>query len=725
MVTIYRNIAEIDTPYHIGIATVLGRIKEGKSQDLIKKIRNEKDKEKRNLLKKGLPSICFSGEFTKRTDNNIKSHSGFICLDFDDYETRKDMLAAKDRLTKDPYSYAVFISPSDLGLKVIVKIPKDIDNHKQYFHSLELHYNDKHFDTTSKNISRVCYESFDPQIYINSNSSVWDKIEEKEYEPLNTNRTATIAITDENKIVDILIKWWTKNYPMISGQRNNNIYVISAAMNEFGVNQSLAKYILGGYAGEGFSVTEIHASVDSAYKRTENFRTKFYEDEVAVAEVKEKLKRGVTKKEIRSQLDDSNIDSDVAALLITRLDEEVKRNHFWEKSNKGIVKMIHIMFKKFLEDNGFYKYCPEGSKSFVFVRIQNNLIDHTNEQQIKDFVLNHLLELDDTTIYNYFANEVRFFRENFLTLLATIDVPLIKDDKDTAYLYYRNCAVKITKNKITLIDYLDLGGYVWKDHIIDRVFKECVPICDFKQFISNVCNKDADRIRSMESTIGFMLHGFKNPSFCPAVILYDEVISDNPEGGTGKGLFMEGLNQMKKMVKIDGKHFDFTKSFPYQLVSADTQIIVFDDVTKNFKFERLFSVITEGLTLEKKNQDAIKIGFDVSPKIGITTNYAIKGTGNSFARRKWELEMHPHYTMNYSPLDEFKKMMFTDWDDEEYCCFDNFMLLCLQGYLSTGLIKSSFVNSKIRDLIINTSHEFVEWCGEISGEKNHLLLSCI
>jgi len=222
----------------------------------------------------------------------------------------------------------------------------------------------------------------------------------------------------------------------------------------------------------------------------------------------------------------------------------------------------------------------------------------------------------------------------------------------------------------------------------------------------------------MESTIGFMLHGFKNPSFCPAVILYDEVISDNPEGGTGKGLFMEGLNQMKKMVKIDGKHFDFTKSFPYQLVSADTQIIVFDDVTKNFKFERLFSVITEGLTLEKKNQDAIKIGFDVSPKIGITTNYAIKGTGNSFARRKWELEMHPHYTMKYSPLDEFKKMMFTDWDDEEFCCFDNFNVSCLQGYLNTGLIKSSFVNSKIRDLIINTSHEFVEWCGEISGEKN-------
>ena len=36
--------------------------------------------------------------------------------------------------------------------------------------------------------------------------------------------------------------------------------------------------------------------------------------------------------------------------------------------------------------------------------------------------------------------------------------------------------------------------------------------------------------------------------------------------------------------------------------------------------------------MEKKNKDAIKIPFEKSPKIGITTNYAIKGAGNSFAR---------------------------------------------------------------------------------------------
>ena len=234
-----------------------------------------------------------------------------------------------------------------------------------------------------------------------------------------------------------------------------------------------------------------------------------------------------------------------------------------------------------------------------------------------------------------------------------------------------------------------------------------------------MCGNDETRINSMESTIGFMLHAHKNLSYCPAIILNDEVISDNPEGGTGKGLFMNALSKMKKVVTIDGKSFTFERSFAYQLVSADTQILVFDDVKKNFDFERLFSVVTEGLTLEKKNKDAIKIPFSKSPKIAITTNYAIKGAGNSFARRKWELELHQHYNKNFTPMDEFGKLMFGDWSERDWCSFDNYMIGCLQNYLSRGLQKSQFVNLKIRQLSAETCHDFIEWCGLLKGQSSN------
>ncbi len=715
-VTIFQSIKDTDTPFFRDVHVILDRIKDGAgaTKDLVKKIRLEKRKPERQELKKQLPAICFSGTFNKRTDASLLEHSGLICLDFDGYTKQKELLQDKENLSKNKYVFSVFISPSGNGLKVLVKIPADADNHTMYFNSLEKYFNSPYFDKTSKNLSRVCYESYDPLLFVNENSSIWDVIEEPEYTEVSRTRDkATIPITDENKIVEILVKWWEKKYPMNEGQRNQNAYVLAMAFNDFGINKSLASYVLNQFATDDFPIREIATTIDSAYRHTANFGTKYYEDEERINSIKAKLRRGVSKKEIRIQLQDSNLDSETIESVLTKVEEENAKQTFWDRNDKGVIKIIHIQFKQFLEDNGFYKYCPEGGKNYIFVKVTNNLIDHTSEKEIKDFVLTHLLELDDVGVYNYFADNTRFFKEEFLSLLSTIEIYFIADTKESSYLYYKNCAVKISKDTITTIDYLDLGGYVWKDHVIDRNFALCgvTGKCDFKKFVSNINGGDEGRIKSMESTIGFLLHGYKNLSFCPAVILNDEVISDNPEGGTGKGLLMSALSKMKKLVVIDGKSFAFERSFAYQLVSADTQILCFDDVRKHFDFERLFSVVTEGLTLEKKNKDAIKIPFSKSPKIAITTNYAIKGAGNSFARRKWELELHQYYTKEFTPLDEFGKLMFGDWNDDDWCEFDNYMIGCLTNYLKTGLVKSKFVNLKIRQLSAETCHEFIEWCG--------------
>ena len=561
-ITIFKNIKETATPFYRDVHTILNRIKEGATKELVKKIRLEKRKPERNELKKQLPAICFSGTFNKRTDSSLIKHSGLICLDFDGYTKQKELLQDKQTLSENKYVFSVFISPSGNGLKVLVKIPADAENHINYFNSLDKYFDSPFFDKATKNLSRVCYESYDPLIHINENSSIWDSIEEPEYNEVIVHKDPpTIPITDENKIVEILTKWWMKKYPMVDGQRNHNTYILAAAFNDYGINKSLASYVMSQYANEDFTLSEIQRTIDSAYERTQNFGTKYYEDEEKVNQIRVKLRRGVSKKEIRYQLEESHLDSETIDAVLNRVEEENSKQTFWVKSEKGAIKIIHVLFKQFLEDNGFYKFCPEGSRNYIFVRVTNNLIDHTSEKEIKDFVLDYLLELDDMSIYNYFADNTRYFREEFLTLLATIDIYFIEDTKNTAYLYYRNCAVKITNTDIIPIDYLDLGGYVWKDHVIDRNFILCSVSDDFyfKRFILNICGKDESRVRSMDSTLGFLMHAHKNLSYCPAVILNDEVISDNPEGGTGKGLLMNALSNMKKLVVIDGKSFMFER----------------------------------------------------------------------------------------------------------------------------------------------------------------------
>jgi hypothetical protein len=632
-------------------------------------------------------------------------------------------MSEKERLSKNRHVFSVFISPSGNGLKVIVKIPKDPDNHKNYFLSLEKHLNSKYFDKTSKNISRVCYESYDPLIYININSHVWDKIEDPEYKVIDKySSKPTIPINNEKKIVDILLKWWNKKYGIVDGERNNNVYILAAAFNDYGITKSLAEYIIYQFESSDFGLNEIKTTINSAYSQVQNHGTKYYEDEDKVNQIRAKIKRGVSKKEIRLQLVKSGIEDAVAESTITAVEEEESDKRFWVKNEKGVIKIIHYLFRAFLEDNGFYKYMPDGSKHFIFVKVTSYIIDHTNEEEIKDYVLGYLEKLDDLSIYNYFADKTRFFREDFLSLLGTVDVYFIEDDKDTAYLYYNNCAVKVTKTKKITIPYVDLRGYVWKDQVINRDFHICESFeCDYKVFISNVSGADKQTIKCLRSTIGFVLHAYKNLSYCPAIILGDENLSQDPEGGTGKGLFMTALSHMKKLVTIDGKSFNFEKSFAYQLVSADTQVLCFDDVKKHFDFERLFSVVTEGLTLEKKNKDAIKIPFTKSPKVAITTNYPIKGKGNSFERRKWEIYFSNFYTKEFTPLVEFGKLMFGEWNEDEWCAFDNYMIENLMFYLKNGLIKGNFKNVDINKLAINTNYDFALWCG-IIGDRNNKML---
>ena len=182
-----------------------------------------------------------------------------------------------------------FVSPSGNGLKVLIKVPADIDNHINYFNSLEEYFDSTYFDKTSKNISRVCYESWDNLIHINEDSEVYDKVKEKDYVEVDmSSKISTLPITDENKIVEILVKWWGKKFPMQEGMRNQNAYTLAMAFNEYGISKSLASYILNQYEQVDFTLKEIQATIDNAYGNVDKFKTKFYEDESAINMIKVK-----------------------------------------------------------------------------------------------------------------------------------------------------------------------------------------------------------------------------------------------------------------------------------------------------------------------------------------------------------------------------------------------------------------------------------------------------
>lgn len=201
MITIFKNVRDIKNPNFIEIEVALDRIKNGKSQQKIEAIRNSKDKKERSNLKSELPSVCFSGKFSERKDEALLEHSGFVILDFDHIE---DVQSFKTELTLDEYIYSCWVSPSGDGVKALVKIPKEPENHEAYYMGILGRY--PQLDSTSRNISRVCYESYDPEIYIAQDFEIWNEkgeLEDSKPAPVKPSQVDNI-FTDYNKVNQVL-----------------------------------------------------------------------------------------------------------------------------------------------------------------------------------------------------------------------------------------------------------------------------------------------------------------------------------------------------------------------------------------------------------------------------------------------------------------------------------------------------------------------------------------
>jgi hypothetical protein len=383
------------------------------------------------------------------------------------------------------------------------------------------------------------------------------------------------------------------------------------------------------------------------------------------------------------------------------------------KPNKNKLDWDFTKLHPFYTSRGYFIYRTSIDR-FVPIRIIDNIVKLVGKKELTDEILNFLLSVDGCQErYHQFALKKikEATSDDFLITLPEKQVHFRKDKHNAMQLYFQNCIVKITATNITTHPYTKLDGLIWESQILNREYiaSEISDKGDWANFISNISKADPKRVSALCTSLGFYLHNYKSAAYCPAIILNDEVMSDNPEGGTGKGLFFRAIAQFVKLFRIDGKTFSFDKNFIYQGVSPDTKLIFFDDVKKSFDFERLFSVITEGIAVEKKGKDEIYIDFENSPKIGVSTNYALRGTGNSHDRRKHELEITQYYTKKFRPDHEFGHMMFTGWDDFQWQQFDNYMVMCCQLYLNNGLIEQELINLPEKKMIAETDYYFLEF----------------
>lgn len=398
---------------------------------------------------------------------------------------------------------------------------------------------------------------------------------------------------------------------------------------------------------------------------------------------------------------------------------------FWDVDDKGIASINRGKLIDFLHTHGGFAlfYYDQNSTIFRIVQCKDGFLREASSEYMKKFIIDYIDSLPNSFDGGITPDDLkdlvlkgheRLFSQGLLEFLPRGDYNLLKDEVDTAYFPFRNGVIKITKDEVKLLGYSEVGRVVWKTQVIDFDIRVDPDIKDktveYGRFVGCIAGHDDDKYGFALTIIGYLLHKYKDPAKPYCIILAEENDNEAKGGGTGKGIFLTAISKLVNTERVDGKNFKLDKNFAFQRVGLDTKLIAIEDTRKNVDFEGFYSIITEGITVEKKNKDELFIPYQDSPKIVFTTNYTIINNGAHARRRQKTFEFAPYFGVEKTPIDEFGHNLFDDWDPVEWNLFYNYLFECCSIYLDRGVAEiGATLKVRRKHIKLKYGEDFLEW----------------
>ena len=744
MVSLFPQIKATTGGQSVEVEAVLESIRAGRWQREVEAVRRAESKTERRQLKMSLPYFTASGTFPgTRNDAGLAEHSGLVALDLDaDHNPGLDCAAVKAQLAQDTYTYACFVSAGGQGLCVLVPIPGT--DHAGSFRSLAAYYREHYGLSVDSlgDVSRPRYVSYDPALFLNPAACLWEDVEA---EPAKSRPTPPPPGGSHRRTSQA-------SYGEAALERAAG-KVLAAADGQKHVVLNKMSFLLGGVAASGFiSIEDARQVLQDAITRrgADDLKAAFrtIEDGLAAGRLKPALPHEL-QYHVRTRLADGDPAEHIAAgiagsegLPQDPIAEAVggiaaeRRNQvslltFWDlvesttKRDAPLKLQLNLTkYGKWLAENGF-RQRSAGTKTQL-VRLDGHIVRPLVRSGLKAFVLDYLDELPfefDGIYRSQLEETVRrqhlsLFEESGWEFLPFLSEDFARATESAGRFFYRNGWVQVTAAGVELRTYDQLPGLVWESQVLERPFPvlpmEEVDTAEFFRFLWHIAGHKEARLDGLLLFIGYYLHTFKDPSTPKIGVLVDELLGTEGQanGGTGKSLLFKAIGHIVEVVEVDGKGFDPRNAKALQQVTDATRVIFFNDWdTHRVPFDRLFNMATDTLTVDRLYSGQQSYGFEVSPKIGITTNGILSGQGGSHDRRKYELEVAPHYGPGHQPRDEFGHNFFSGWSPEEWARFDNLMLYCCHLFLKADkrLVAPTSENLERRRLLTATSAGFVDF----------------
>lgn len=277
-INIFDNVEDTICNKKVYAIEVINDIVNGKWKSLIDNYRRETDKQIKEELKIMLPCVTFSGTFKYRSAANIEEYTGIVNIDID--KITRNLKEIKQELRLDPKVAGFFESPSH-GIKIQFETNCSAENHKEIAFPVVREYVEKTYnlevDPSGKDLSRLCFISYDPEAYWNPYNEIIQIDVDKIKREFKSIRSASIDenkfefTNDSKKIFEKCIEFTRKSSVghYKKHNRNNFIFALSCHLNRAGMNQELAEQmIVSRY--KSLEIKEIRSTVLSAYKHNKS-----------------------------------------------------------------------------------------------------------------------------------------------------------------------------------------------------------------------------------------------------------------------------------------------------------------------------------------------------------------------------------------------------------------------------------------------------------------------
>lgn len=399
---------------------------------------------------------------------------------------------------------------------------------------------------------------------------------------------------------------------------------------------------------------------------------------------------------------------------------------FWRKF-RGKVNVNYYQLIIFLQlVLKIHKISFKGVDGYSFAVIEDNCIRLIEIADISKLIVEYFEQNFDkangvvdvnAVLGAVVENSYKFYTKNIESFFKIETIELKIDSEKCCYLQFENTLIEITSSGINQIKKTDFGSPLLHNRLIKRDFQKLSDIEKgvFYQFVWNLAGQNEQRFLVLITTLGYLVHDYKDPVNPKIVVLIDQVTGDNQisNGGTGKSLLLKALSYVISVVELGGKRLQSSHRFAFQKVKIFTQLVLINDASKKENLDNYFNLSTDTFEIEEKYKSTVSIPFEYSPKIATTTNHFLnRSEGNSTERRLHEIEVSPYYGKHLTPQAEFGHNFFTDWDDEQWLLFDNFIVHCVHTYLSQGLVEPVNINLEERKLYAEVGLELVEFLDE-------------